>query len=120
MGIRDKLRRLEQAARGNLESFTLLDGSRVWYDPLEAYKEVFLHSFECLGADRPENRPEPPEILKKVSEARDVRAALRQVAGEVERDEAPNFLQLPYDLDVLLNGRRLVPLPHEPVPDLSE
>jgi hypothetical protein len=79
-----------------------------------------MHSFECLEADRPEDRPEPPEVLKKICQARDVRGALRQVAGEVERAEVPNFIDFPYDLDALITERRLVPLPHEPVPDLSE
>jgi hypothetical protein len=120
MGLRDKLRRLARAAEGELESFELLDGSRFYYDRLEVFKEVFMHGMECLGAERPEDRPEPPEVLQKICQARDVRVALRQVAGEVERVEAPNFIQLPYDLDALLNERRLVPLPHEPVPDLSE
>ena len=42
------IRRVERAARGNLENFKLLDGSRYYFDPTTP--SVFLHMFECLRA----------------------------------------------------------------------
>ncbi len=46
MGPRDKLRRLEAAVRGKLESFELEDGSRHYYDPLSG--KMFLLSMACM------------------------------------------------------------------------
>jgi hypothetical protein len=64
MGLRNKMRRLEAAARGNLESFILEDGSRHWYDV--ASGERFLHSLACLRAqgEGKTTFPEPPETVR--------------------------------------------------------
>jgi hypothetical protein len=48
MGLRDKLRRLERGARGNLSSFVLEDGTRHYFNPESG--ECFLHGCECLRA----------------------------------------------------------------------
>jgi hypothetical protein len=37
MALRNWLRRLERDARGDLESFELLDGSTYFYDSLQTY-----------------------------------------------------------------------------------
>jgi hypothetical protein len=67
--VKDKLRRLERAARGHLVSFELEDGSRFYYDP--ASPEMFLHICDCLrNHDKPE-RPEPPELVKAIARAKD-------------------------------------------------
>jgi hypothetical protein len=47
------MKRLEHAARGDLESFELLDGSRYYFDRMEAHKAVFLHWFACIEAGNP-------------------------------------------------------------------
>lgn len=113
MGLRDKLKRLESVVRGNLEYFELLGGSRFYYDAGEVYKEVFLHGIACLTADSVAERPEPPEVYHRLTEAKDPAAVL-------ERLTSAEVVEFPYEVDALLNERRLVPLPHEPVPDLSE
>jgi hypothetical protein len=113
MGLRGKIRRLESVVRGTLAYFELRDGSRYYYDITEVYKEVFLHGLDCLEADSPEDWPEAPEVYRKMCEARDPAAVL-------ERLTSADFVEFPYEMDALLNERCLVPLPHEPVEDLSE
>ena len=114
MGIRDKVRRLEKAAEGELESFELLDGSRFYYDPMEAAKELFLHGYDCaLGCAV----SEVPDIYLAVCKAKDPAAILERL---VPSDKAAWFTELPYDRDVLVSERRLVPVEHDPVEDLSE
>jgi hypothetical protein len=44
MSLRGAIERLERRAREDLESFELLDGSTYYYDRLETYKELFLHT----------------------------------------------------------------------------
>ena len=76
MGIREKIRRLEDAARGHLASFELEDGSRHWYDPVSP--ERFLHTMDCLGAqgDGKTTFPEPPQTVRAIARAKDRAAAL--------------------------------------------
>ena len=113
--MRGRLKRLEQAARSNLESFELLDGSRYYYDPLEVAEELFLFGIDCFRADSASEWPEPPpEIYLK---ARDPDAVLERF---VPSDKPAWFIELPYDRDVLISERRLEPVPNEPVEDLSE
>lgn len=101
MGARDKLRRLERAARGQLEHFELLDGSRYYYDPTSA--ELFLHWCDCIRADSAHHWPPPPETMSKLCEAKDVHRALEQVCG------GGGWGTLVYDPEVLVNERRLEP-----------
>jgi hypothetical protein len=116
--MRSWIRRLERDARGHLESFELLDGSTYYYDGLETYKELFLHAYDVLLGDA-HKWPEPPEILSKMCEARDVAAVLKRFRPEDPQCAFVNLAEL-YDTDVLVNERRLVPLTHAPVEDLSE
>jgi hypothetical protein len=44
--LRSWIKRLEHAAQGGLASFELVDGSRYYYDRLEAAKETFLHGMD--------------------------------------------------------------------------
>ncbi len=99
MGLRSRLRRLERAARGTLVSFELLDGSRFYYDTQTF--ELFLHWRKCLDAGNPDKWPEPPEAVRKVTEARDPEAALESVSG--------GAFWLPYDLEALLREREIRP-----------
>jgi hypothetical protein len=116
--MRSWIRRLERDARGHLESFELLDGSTYYYDRLETYKELFLHAYDVLLGDA-HKWPEPPEILSKMCEARDVAAVLKRFKPEDPGRTFVNLAEL-YDTDALVRERRLVPLTHEPVEDLSE
>ena len=44
---RSTIRRLQEALRGNLASFELLDGTRYYYDPQELHKQLFLFAFDA-------------------------------------------------------------------------
>jgi hypothetical protein len=117
MGLRGKLKRLERHASEDFESFELLDGSTYYYDRLETYKELFLHACDLqLGKGE---WPEPPEVYRKMCEARDVAKVLERFKPE-EPERAFVNLAVLYDTDVLVNERRLVALYHAPVEDLSE
>ena len=77
--MRNKLKRLERAARERLASFELLDGSVYWYDP-ESFFEVFSFYLECLKTSA-HDWPDAPAVVQKVTEAKDVEAASPQVFG---------------------------------------
>src|SRR5215204_1668615 len=103
MGLRERLRSLRRAATsGGLASFALLDGSRYYFDP--ASPDLYLHWVECIktSADR---WPEPPEVLRKLCQAKDVERAIDVVRGEGSWD----FIV--YDIEVLKSERRLEPRP---------
>jgi hypothetical protein len=121
MGLRDKMRRLENSLRGHLASFELEDGSRHYYDPESG--EVFLHSMACLRAqgEGKTTFPEPPETLWAILRAKDRSATLAQVAGAGYSDV------FPYDKEALVERGELVPRSMvvgrelgEPIEDLSE
>jgi hypothetical protein len=117
MGLRGRVRRLERHANEGLESFELLDGSLYYYDRLETYKELFLHACDLqLGKGE---WPEPPEVYRKMCEAKDPAEVLEKFKPEEPQRAFVNLTEL-YDMDVLVNERRLVPLYHAPVEDLSE
>jgi hypothetical protein len=117
MGLRGWIKRLERGARGELESFELLDGSTYYYDRLETYKELFLHAWDLqLGKGE---WSEPPEVYRKMCEARDLAEVLERFKPEDPEGAFVNLAEL-YDTDVLANEPRLVPLYHAPVEDLSE
>ncbi len=101
MALRDRLRRLKQAARGELESFELLDGSHYCHNPQSV--ELFLQWTECLAAGNPDKWPEPPEAVRKVTEAKDPQAALDSIVG------GGTWNIPPYDLDALATERVIRP-----------
>jgi hypothetical protein len=103
MGLRGRLKKLERSAVGELGSFELRDGSRYFFDRLQTYVAVFLHWSECGLAGNPPDWPEPPEVLRRLCEAKDVRAALE----EVPLGGTDDFL--PYDREILINERTLEP-----------
>ena len=52
MGLKGRLKHLQKVARGELESFPLLDGTLYFYDCLETAKDLFLHIYDRrLGDD---------------------------------------------------------------------
>jgi hypothetical protein len=99
--MRRWIKRLEHAARGALASFELLDGSRYYFGP--ASPELFMHWCECGKAGSAQHWPEPPEVLRKLTQAKDVKRAVEQVRGESGWD----FFV--YDIEVLVAERRLEP-----------
>jgi hypothetical protein len=119
MGLRGRLRRIERTSRDELTSFELRDGSRYYYNPTSA--TLFMHWYDCIGAGNPDSWPEPPEVVRKLTEAKDPRAALAQVMGDGDD-------YLTYDPEILINERRLEPRPlvadrdvyDQEIPDLSE
>jgi hypothetical protein len=101
MGLRGWLKRLERSSRENLASFALMDGSRYYFDP--ASWEVFLHWHECLISGNPENWPEPPEVLRKLTESKDPAQAAEQLMSNTGEF-------FPYDPETLVAERRLEPV----------
>jgi hypothetical protein len=80
MGIAGKLRRLQKAMRGNLETIEQCDGSTVYVDPERVFWDTFTYWGNCAQADyNREPRPEPPPVLQAVANARDRRAALDKI-----------------------------------------
>ena len=117
MSLRNWMTRLERRAHEDLESFELTDGSTYYYDRLKTYKELFLHACDLqLGKGE---WPEPPEVYRKMCEARDVDEVLERFKPKDPERAFVNLAEL-YDTDVLVNEQRLVPLYHAPVEDLSE
>ena len=116
--MRSWIRRLERDARGHLESFELLDGSTYYYDRLETYKELFLHAYDVLLGDA-HKWPEPPEVYRKMCEAKEPAEVLKRFKPEDPERAFVNLAEL-YDTDVLVRERRHVPLTHTLVEDLSE
>jgi hypothetical protein len=118
MGLRGKLRHLERAASEDLASFELLDGSTYYYDRMETYKELFMHACDVQLGDA-DKWPEPPEVYRKMCEARNPAEVLQQFKLEDPERAFVNLTEL-YDTDVLVRERRLVPLIYAPPEDLSE
>ena len=103
MALRGRLKRVEKAARGNVESFELLDGTQFHFDVQACAREIFRHWYECLGS-RAQDWPEPPEIYRKALEAKDVERAVLMIDACMG-----SFSFAVYDRDVLLQERRLKP-----------
>src|SRR5215204_5760735 len=116
--MRSWIRRLERDARGHLESFELIDGSTYYYDRMETYKELFLHAYDVQLGDA-EKWPEPPEVYRKICEARDPAAVLERFKPEDPERAFVDVTQI-YDTDALVRERRKVPPTYAPVEDLSE
>jgi len=101
MGLRNWVKRVEHAARGNLASFELQDGSFYYYNPTSP--GLFMHWVECCGKDTAHDWPPPPEIMQKLTEAKDPERALDAVMGQA------GFGGMVYDPDILITERRLEP-----------
>ena len=111
------MKRLERGAREDLESFELLDGSTYYYDPLEVDKELFLYAYDVQLGDA-EKWTEPPEIYRKMCEAKDPAAVLERLKPEDPERTFVDVTQI-YDTDILIHERRLVPLAYAQPEDLS-
>jgi hypothetical protein len=113
--MRRWIKRLEHAARGDLERFELLDGSQYFYNATEVHKQLFIHACDLqLGG-----QPELPEVLTKICEARNPAAVLERFRPE-RPEQAFVDLGACYNIDALVNDRSLVPYEVDPPQDLSE
>lgn len=112
------IRRLERGAQEDLGSFELVDGSTYYYDRLETYKELFLYAYDVqLGMG--DKWPQPPEVYRKMCEAKDPARVLARFEPENPQSAFVNPAAL-FDTDALIHERRLVPISYEPPEDLSE
>jgi hypothetical protein len=98
--LRGRIKKAEREARGDLDSFLLLDG--------------ILHAYH-LGLGRVE---EPPELYRMLTRAQDpVEVLERLKPGSAQAFVDPSSL---YDYDALVHERRLVPIVAPEPEDLSE
>jgi hypothetical protein len=105
MDPRRRLQRLERAVRGKLGYFELQGGSRYWFDPGSPPIELFGHASKSLRADyNCEPRPDPPEILRALTHAKDRKTALERLYPE-----GGGMLFCAYDLEALAERGELVP-----------
>jgi hypothetical protein len=100
--VRGRIKRLERAAGEHLKCFELLDGSRYYYDPTSW--ELFDHWCKCIHAGSAHNWPEPPEVMRKLCEAKDVEGVLERILHD-----NGTFSSIVYDPEILINSRRLEP-----------
>jgi hypothetical protein len=116
MGLRGRVRRLEHAARSNLESFVLEEGTHHYYNPESG--EVFLHGCDCVRAgSKGKPFPEPPETIKALTRARNRADALEATCG----GGGASLGLFPYEREALLERGELVPaLWIHPIEDMSE
>jgi hypothetical protein len=118
MGLRDKMKRLERTASEDLESFELLDGSTYFCNRLETHEELFMYAYDVQLGDA-DKWAEPPEVYRKMCEARDPTAVLERFKPENPTRAFVDPTSL-FEVDALVNERRLVPISYEPPEDLSE
>ena len=102
MALRSWLKRIERAARGDVGSFELQSGERFYFDPTSW--DLFMHWTDCAKAGNARDWPEPPEVVQKLTEAKDVAQAIEKVRGE-------GWNALVYDEETLIRERRLKPRP---------
>jgi hypothetical protein len=85
----------------------------------DIYRELFLHAYD-LHLGMGDKWPEPPEVYRKMCEAKDPAAVLERFKPEDPKRAFVNVAEL-FDTDALVNQRRLVLLlAVEPPEDLSE
>jgi len=93
--------------QGKLGSFELQEGGRYWFDSCSAHIELFGHAMNLLIADyKGEPRPDPPEILRALTRAKDRKAALEGLYPS-----RGSMLFSVYDMEALVERGELVPRP---------
>jgi hypothetical protein len=115
--LRALVAKLRRDARGEFDSFQLLDGTYYRYDRVEAQEEIFQYGCDVQLGDA-DKWPQPPLIFRKMSRARDVALVLERFKPEDPERAFVNPAAL-FDTDALVNERRLVPILHEAPEDLS-
>jgi hypothetical protein len=115
---RGSIRRVENQARGFLESFELRNGERYYYSPTEAGISLFL--FTCDGIRAPytdDPPPEEPEFIEALRQAEDPAGVLARFRSG---DGSGSFTDLDGILARVRAPREAPQEPAEPVEDLSE
>ena len=81
MGIFDELNRLRKGKGSGTRSFLLKNGTRYYFDLQEAFSHIFLHASVCARAGyKRKARPKHlPEVLVKLSQAKDRERAIRML-----------------------------------------
>jgi hypothetical protein len=80
MGLKGELEVTELPLHCFLQLAELADGSRYYFDPQEASKVTFLYFAKCMDSEyKRETRPEPPDLIQAVADAKDRREALSRV-----------------------------------------
>jgi hypothetical protein len=88
MPLRDRLRRLQEAARGGMDWLDLSNGSRYYFEPMEAHRDLFLERMDVLrafaGPDLSEGPYQPPREPPPASPhvPAEIRAALAKATPE--------------------------------------
>jgi len=99
------LQRLEKAVQGKLGYFELQEGGRYWFDSCNAHIELFGHAMNSLTADyMGEPRPDPPEILRALTRAKDRKATLEELYPT-----GGGMLLSAYEVEALVECGELVP-----------
>ena len=92
--LRSLVNKLRRDAKGEFDSFTLVDGSTYRYDRSEAMRDLYLYGvYEQLDLD-----PDEPEIWTKLLQARDPQSVL----GRFRANNPPTGF---VDLDELYRRR---------------
>ncbi len=86
MPLRDRLSRLQKAARGGMDWLDLSDGSRYYFEPMEAHKDLFLEEMDgfraLAGPDLSEGAPETEPEPRREPLVPEIRAALAKATPE--------------------------------------
>lgn len=102
MSLRGKLDRLQKTMQGKLSFFELADGRRYYFDPQETFRATFMFLADSLQADHARDpRPEPPEVLRAVADAKDRETALTRIMD--------GRSHLPLDREALVERGEFVP-----------
>jgi hypothetical protein len=84
--LRNRLRRLERAARGGMDWLDLQNGTRFYFEPMQAHRDLFLErmdGFRALaGPDLSEGPYEPPQEPPPAPPPPESRTALAKATPE--------------------------------------
>ena len=85
--MRNRLRRLQRAARGDLDWLDLQDGTRFYFQPMEAHKALFMERMDGLrvlaSPDLSEGaHAEPPQEPPPTPHVPEIRTALAKATPE--------------------------------------
>ncbi len=84
--MKSRLRRIERAARGDLDWLELRDGSRFYFEPMQAHRDLFLErmdGFRALaGPDLSEGAPATEPVPPPAPPTTELRRALAKATPE--------------------------------------
>ena len=117
MPLRSWVRRLERRSKKGLASYPLVDGSRFYYDPVEAYSDFVVYCYRLSCGEE----AEVPEAYRMLEKAADPLAAV-DTLRVARPDLAPHTIDDVFDIEHLAAHRELVARDEalEPAEDLSE